>query len=82
MPLIELRDGLTRLDMTDDEMLALMDGHPPPENKSQRAAYFAVFEQRVVAMYGRRALDDLMLLAGCAPEAYAEFDRQRMRRNG
>jgi hypothetical protein len=51
------------------EMMAIMGGYPPPADEKAKAAYFDIFMKRVADMYGENAVSNMLLLAGCAPEA-------------
>jgi len=48
------------------EMVALMGGHEPPQDKAGRDAYFEEFESRL----DPELLPHIQLLAGIGPDAY------------
>lgn len=55
------------------DMVRLMGGHEPPEDKAGRDAYFQEFETRV----DPELLGHMQLLAGIAPMAYWDWEFER-----
>jgi len=56
--------------ISEPELRELMDGHPPPRDPVQRAAYASVFRKRLFRAY---ELGPGLLLAGALPSPYWEF---------
>lgn len=67
-----------------DELVALMDGHPPPcllTDRRQALQYGRVLQARMLGYYERKRALSARLVAGVAPDEIADIFQELAREN-
>ena len=70
-------------ELHDADIIELMDGQWPPEDHSQRVAYFQILNKRIESTYGEQTLSAWQLLAAASDlqEIHWATDREEQRQS-